>query len=146
MSTFQSPFPPKGMSNTVVTCLRHQPQEQEFNRLKSGKRKNRHIDDAYLIQSQLFTHDDHTVENSHAIEIPSTKVEEHSPNEEEHNKRQHKSENEVQHLLKEAQRNLRSTFSELHVSKATFTSCNFMFYIYFCELIHAYFSAIIITR
>ena len=56
--------------------------------------------DAHSIQSQLSTHDDHTLENSYASEIPSTKVKEYSPNEEEHNKRQHKLENEDQHLLK----------------------------------------------
>ena len=58
------------------------------------------MDDFYVRDSQLSTHDDHTVENSHAREDPTTKVEEHSPNEEEPNKRQHKPENEDRPLLK----------------------------------------------
>ena len=52
------------------------------------------MDDASVRDSQLSTHADHTLEDSHAIEVSTNKVEEHSPNEEEHNKRQHKPENE----------------------------------------------------
>ena len=52
------------------------------------------------MESQTYSHDDHTVENSHAREDPTPKVEEHSLYEEEHNKRQHKLENEYRTLLK----------------------------------------------
>ena len=50
--------------------------------------------------SQPSTHDANTLENSHASEVPTHKVEEHSSNEEEHNKRQHEPENEDLYLLK----------------------------------------------
>ena len=104
-------------------------QKQEFNPLKSGKRKNRQMDDPYVSDSHLSPQDDHSLVDSHASEVLTTKVEEHSPNEEEHNKRQHKPENEDRHLLKKkkAQRNGRSTVSGFHSSKATFIECNFMF-------------------
>ena len=56
--------------------------------------------DAYTRDSQLSPQDDHTLVDSRASEVPTTKVEEYSLNEEEHNKRQHKPENEDRHLLK----------------------------------------------
>ena len=58
------------------------------------------MDDVYASDSQLSTHDDLSLENWQASEVPTTKVEEHSSNEEEHNKRQHKQGNEDWHLLK----------------------------------------------
>ena len=58
------------------------------------------MEDSYIRDSQLSTHDDHTAENSHAREDPTTKVEEHSPNKEEYNKTQRKPENEDRPLLK----------------------------------------------
>ena len=58
------------------------------------------MDDFYVTDSQLSAHDDHSLENTNASEEPTTKVEAHSPNQEEHNKRQHKPENEYRPLLK----------------------------------------------
>ena len=46
------------------------------------------------MESQLSTHDYHTLENSHASEVPTTKVGGHSPNEEERNITQHEPEKE----------------------------------------------------
>ena len=104
------------------------------------------MDDPPLMESGTYLHDDHTVENSHAIDIPITQVKEHSPNEEKHNTKQHKPENGNQDLLEEAQRNCRSTFSGFHVWKAIFIACNFMFYIYFFKSVHVYFKSIISTK
>ena len=77
----KSTFSNKGKSNTVVTYPHSQPLEEEFNRPKAGKRKNRYIDDPFVRDSQLSTHDDRTVEDSQVSEEPTTKVEEHSPTE-----------------------------------------------------------------
>ena len=55
--------------------------------------------DAYLMENQPSTHDANTLENSHASEVPTYKVEEYSPNEEAHTERQHELENEDRHLL-----------------------------------------------
>ena len=93
-------FPQGKVKRSYYFLPSRKPLEQEINRLKSRKRKNRQMDDYYVRDSQLSTHDDHTSENSHANEIPTPNVEEHSPNEEEHNKRQHKLENEYRTLLK----------------------------------------------
>ena len=62
------------------------------------------MDDPYVRDRHLSTHDDHTLDNSHASEEPTTKVEERWLNEE-HNKRQHKPENEEWHLLKKKKLN-----------------------------------------
>ena len=75
-------------------------QEQKLHPLKQAIRKRCGMDDPYSMESQTYSHDDYTLENSHARELPTTKVEEYSLNEEEHNKRQHKPENEDRHLLK----------------------------------------------
>ena len=58
------------------------------------------MDDFYVRDSQLSPQDDQTLEDTHASEVSTTKVEEHSPNQEEHNRRQHKPENEDRNLLK----------------------------------------------
>ena len=58
------------------------------------------MDDACVRDGKLSTHDDRSVEDTHASEVSTTKVEEHSPNQEEHNRRQHKPENEDRNLLK----------------------------------------------
>ena len=58
------------------------------------------MDDASVRDSQPSTQDDLTLANLHASEDPTTKVEERLPNQEEHNRRQHKPENEHLYLLK----------------------------------------------
>ena len=74
-------------------------QEQKLHPLKSGKRKRCDVEDPHVRDSQLSTYNQDTSQSTYASEDNSSPVA-HSPNEEEHNKRQHKPENEDQHLLK----------------------------------------------
>ena len=76
------------------------PLESDFNPLKPANRKRCDIDDSCVRDSQLSTHADFSLVDSHASEEPTTKVEELSPNKEENNTKQHKPENEDRHLLK----------------------------------------------
>ena len=70
------------------------------------------MDDVHLMQSKLSIPDANTLEYSQASEVPTTQVEQHSRNEEEYNKRQHKSEIDNHYPLKQkAQRNRRPTLS-----------------------------------
>ena len=129
--SLHSSFSKKGNPTTIITCSHSQLKEQEFNSSKSGKRKYRHIDDAYVSDSQLSTHNDHMLENSHASEDLLTPFKEH-------NKRPVRTRKWRSGFVEiKAQRNSRSTFSGFHSSNTTFIACNFMFYIYYWELIHS---------
>ena len=63
------------------------------------------MDDAYVRDSQLSPQDDTPVENSYARAEPTTPLEEHIPNEEERNRKQHEPKIYHHDILKEANPN-----------------------------------------